>query len=97
MDYQRVSRLLSFTTLFISGCALVGWGFDIPALRGLFYVSAPMNPLTAVCFVLLGCAVLMEGNDPHVRLRSRILGGCVALFCATRLAFYLHGNYSILG
>ena len=69
-DIERVPktmRLASRATaavMMVGGLlVLLGWQFDIRALRAIGPVDVVMNPLAALLFVLAGSAMLLEGSE----------------------------------
>jgi len=75
----RLIRMLrwvaSFSAAAVIGVALlvlIGWAFDVEALRSLMYGErVAMNPLTAVCFVLAGASLWMFVPEPLRQRRER--------------------------
>ena len=57
------------------GCAvLIGWQFDIQALKQVLPGFASMNPATAACFIAAGCSLWLAGSDaPYNRRLSLAL------------------------
>ncbi len=51
-------RLAGTLTLLVGGMALVGWAFDITVLKSIRPDWVSMKPNTALCFVLVGLALL---------------------------------------
>ena len=72
---------------------LSGWALDLARLRQLgAYDAASINPLTAVCFVFCGLALLLCQQDtPLARRAAALLAGTAALAGALRLAALLFG------
>jgi PAS domain S-box-containing protein len=79
--FRRGSRLGGLLVASIGVFALTGWVLDIPALRSLHPSWTAMKANTAVCFVLLGAALLLFG---HTRQRWVVtVLGVVALVVPT--------------
>jgi signal transduction histidine kinase len=83
-----VARRLAFTGCFagllIAVLALIGWLAEVPQLKSLASRQVPMNPLTAVAFILCGLAfaglLLLRGR---LRIAAKVLA-----FGAGALAFF---------
>lgn len=54
--------LVGFFTLAVSLLSLLGWVIDSQALTRIIPHASAMNPLTAVCFALLGLALVLHTN-----------------------------------
>lgn len=52
------------TTALIALLSLVGWGTNNPYLRAFIPNAVPMNPVTAICFLLLTIAIALM-NRPN--------------------------------
>ncbi len=52
-------RIIGCLVIFLGCMALVGWQFDIDELRSLKSSLHPMNPLTAIAFILSGAWLLL--------------------------------------
>lgn len=55
---REYTRIAAYLALFSGSFVLVGWYFDLPALRSLIPQFAPMPPNTALCFIIIGAALL---------------------------------------
>lgn len=71
------------TILSVSAAVLLGWLTGIKPLTTFLLSTAVMNPLTAVCFILLAGAVLAEWRH-HQRLMA-LFGGVVCLMSFIQL------------
>ncbi len=60
-----VGRLSSLLCILWAITVLVGWVFDINALKRSIEISVAMNPLTAAGFILLGLAILCSSSKNH--------------------------------
>ena len=79
----RCARLAAVGTIVVALLGLVGHlpGLDLLGRFGAAYI--PMAPSTAVCFILLGVAVIVLDARPPTRLRvASALVGMVVLFSA---------------
>lgn len=87
---QRLRQFKLFcalSTLLMGLCTLIGWAADIPALRSVHGSLSPMNPLTAVCFLLCSALlVLLVRPLSPTTLRWRAgLAGLLVLLAGARL------------
>lgn len=57
---QRFFLAATAVIFFVAAVALLGWHFDWPAMRSLGLGLTAMNPLTAICFLALGTAFLLN-------------------------------------
>jgi serine phosphatase RsbU (regulator of sigma subunit) len=77
------------------GClVLVGWLFDIEALKRIVPSLVAMNPATAICFILAGIALWLcwDANaDPRAQRAARLCAVCVALIGLLKLIGILAG------
>ena len=88
---QRFAWLLSIITIAWSLAVLLGWGGGLAFLTRLQSNQVAMNPMTAICFLVLGIAL-----SPPLRRRvpgrlgwPSLLGGCtVAAIGAAQLVSY---------
>jgi len=69
---RRAALYAGSIAIAISVLALIGWTFHVNVLKGEFRDSPfPMNPMSAVCFILAGIALrlqLRETSTLHRRL-----------------------------
>src|SRR5947207_3175097 len=56
--FDNTSRAAALLVIFVALLALAGWTFGVPLLARAHATWTPMNPMTAVCFVLCGTALL---------------------------------------
>ena len=75
------------------GCAvLIGWQFDIQALKQVLPGFASMNPSAAACFIAAGCSLwLAESDAPGYRRLSLGLAVIVFATAAWKLAAEMIG------
>jgi PAS domain S-box-containing protein len=95
---QAVLRSLSRASAWVvagSGAlALAGWAFDMPVAKSVFPGLVPMNPATAICFLLLGLGLRLA----HVPFQASARQGrqwCGALVLGiggVRLLAYASGR-----
>ena len=88
---RSLSSALSGATVAIGLLVLAGWQFDIYFLKSVGPKLVPMNPMSAVCFVLSGAAVLLSREEKNSGM-SRLGGaaaGVVALTGALKLLCYV--------
>lgn len=92
--FEHFPRIAGATVLIIGALVLVGWVFNIPILRESG-TGSKMMPSTAVCFVLSGLAVLLEGGRNAARwaiIVARVLAIAVLLIALTTVAEHLLGD-----
>ena len=88
------SKAAVSVVILIGGLTLTGWMLDLPLLESLLHGLAPMNPVTAVTFILSGAAFwLVAENAPPGRM-LRPAGHVLALLVALigGLGGYLSGS-----
>jgi PAS domain S-box-containing protein len=56
---RELSRIGAGIVIAVGVSVLVGWGFQIEPLKRIFPDLIAMNPMTAVCFILSGTALLL--------------------------------------
>jgi len=57
---------------------LAGWGLKVEVLKSVLPGMVAMNPATAACFVLLGCALRLSGAGQRSRRRRLAAVGCAS-------------------
>jgi PAS domain S-box-containing protein len=62
---QRWSKLMVTTMIGIAVLVFVGWLFHVPVLRRPFPGLVSMNPVSAICFILIGTGFLLFGSSSH--------------------------------
>jgi signal transduction histidine kinase len=62
----RFSRVASALTVILACLTLIGWVFDVPTLIRVLPALKPMNPVSAVLFILLGLALRHLASSPEV-------------------------------
>jgi signal transduction histidine kinase len=72
----------------VPAAALVGWAFDLPALRSIFPGSTNINPVAAVCLLTLGLALGAQLGGPRLTWLSRALALGVTLVALLKLATF---------
>ena len=85
LGLRSVPRALGAVILAVGLAVLTGWGADITALRQPIADSGPMNPTSAVAFVLIGVALMagVRGDARHLRTA---IGSILTLFGLIKLA-----------
>ncbi len=89
---MSVTRLAGAMAIGGGGLVLVGWAFDIPALKSVLPGWVTMMPNTAIAFILSGIALLFAGTS-RPQLLSRLsqlcawLVGLIGLLALTEYAF----------
>jgi fucose 4-O-acetylase-like acetyltransferase len=77
------ARSLGAVVAVIGGLVLVGWTFDVPALKSVLPGLVAMKVNTACCFVLGGLALWLLNGSPSP---DRLVARRVAYLCATVMA-----------
>lgn len=70
-----MTRAASWAVTLVGVLVLLGWQFDLELLKRLHPGLNAMNPVTAVCFLMVGLSLwfsTMPGSEPH-RRRARVL------------------------
>lgn len=67
--FERKSRHLAIVVILLALLVLTGWQFDIELLKRPFPHVMAMNPVSAVCFLVIGISVLL--------LKSKKRGGLI--------------------
>jgi diguanylate cyclase (GGDEF)-like protein len=78
----------------VSSLVLVGWAFDVEALKRIFPRLVAMNPVTALAFILLGLSLWLsqaESTNRKARLVAYLCAGLVALVGLLKLTEVLLG------
>ena len=75
---KTIPLLVAALSVFIGGVVLVGWAFDIPALRSILPGWAPMKANSALGFILAGAA-LLSSSLPSSTLSARLARLCTLL------------------
>ncbi len=70
--YFRIVAGLSVVPLAFAVVSLFGWMFDVPALRHLWVSPVAMNPVTCLCFILMGLKSLRRLLYPDSQLLDKI-------------------------
>jgi len=87
---QVLPVLAGVLAIISSASVLTGWTFDIEVLKRLKLEWPPQTPVTALCFGLLGSA-LVARVKPSLRWFAFALGAIVFLLQAIRLTATLRG------
>ncbi|WP_197088645.1 PAS domain-containing protein [Rufibacter radiotolerans] len=90
------SQVCCIFVIIAAHLVLVGWAYDIEALKGLSTSLVAMNPLTAICFILAGISLWLQRNPaPKYLVTSRILAGIVAVIGFAKL-LSLFGDFDFI-
>ncbi len=88
------SQVLTVGVLLIPGVVLLGWALGVETLKRILPGLVAMNPVSAVCFLLLGASLWLAGPEPGLEKRRRMGHACafvVLLISLLVLARYLFG------
>ncbi len=78
--------LLSSTFAIIVGILVFGgWIFDVESLKRVVPGFVAMNPATALCFVVAGCALALAREGSSYPAVAKVLGGIVLAVGAAKL------------
>lgn len=95
LPLKSISQAASATAIFVGCAVLLGWTFDIPALKSIVPVWVTMKANTATGFILSGLSVwlLVRGRaNQRARQIARVCAVIVALIGALTLAEYVFGR-----
>ena len=92
----RFTSLTALVSVFVGSLVLLGWAFDIGALKSVLPIWVSMKANTALCFILAGSALLLTVRPPAalnpklltlaVRLLS-LLSGLIGLLTLSEYVF----------
>lgn len=86
------SRIASLIVMAIGGIVLLGWMFDLPALKSVLPVWVTMKANTAIAFMLAGCSLWNLHRSPtSVATIARICAGLVLAIGGLTLIQYNFG------
>jgi two-component sensor histidine kinase/PAS domain-containing protein len=71
--------------------ALLGWALGVPALAQFLSARSAMQPVTAVCAILAGAAIIAATSQRELRLALRPLAAIVFLLAAQTLLQFTAG------
>lgn len=78
----RWSRLLSAAVLVIAVLTLAGWQFDVEFFKRPLPGTMPMNPFTAVLFILTVCAFILTVSDQQTHSKRNFILGLTGIIAA---------------
>jgi PAS domain S-box-containing protein len=79
---KSVARQAGALAVFVGGMVLVGWAFDIAALKSILPGWVAVKPNTALAFVLIGLALLLQLTPQVSTLEPQLFRLRLARFCA---------------
>lgn len=69
-QYARIARVISALTILVGCLVLIGWLFDIPALKSILPRFVTMKANTALAFILTGAALwILSSGTPKSRIQ----------------------------
>lgn len=90
------SRLLGGLLALLGILALVGWHWDIEFLKRPVVGTVAMNPVTALCFVLCGMALVMDTAQGFGHTVRPIVAATVVVIAGVKLVALATGSDSTL-
>lgn len=85
----RVIGLLGVAlSIGIGAVAIAGWSFDLPVLTRFYAARSAMQPITALCAILAGAAILAAGGSRTGRATSVLLAGMIVIAAVQTLVEY---------
>lgn len=97
-----IHRFVSITALFtmLIGCVvLIGWAFDLVALKSILPSFVTMKANTAIGFVLSGLSLFLLNSQSHQKRIMRLAKACAGLVfllgSLSLLEYLLHINFGI--
>jgi signal transduction histidine kinase len=75
----QAARWAALVTVVLGVAVLVGWSFDIQVLKSIVPVWVTMKANTALCFVLIGAALLLLLREPPKRVTDNFAYALAAL------------------
>ncbi len=93
IQVRKTLGVLNILVIFISCLVLSGWMFDIVLFKSILPSFSPMNPLTALLFLLAGISLfLLNSRAAFLKHRAgKLLALCIIVISLTRLAGFIHG------
>jgi len=76
---KTATHAASVVVILIGGLVLAGWLLDLEALRSLIPDMAPMNPTTAICFILAGVSLWLLRVELVGRWRRLLTPACASI------------------
>lgn len=84
---KRIAKITSFLIIAFAVLVLLGWQFNIEALKKFYPTMTAMNPVTALVFIIAACFIQAHGKVADKFLKGLAL--VVILIAADRLFSYL--------
>ncbi|HEY5594754.1 MAG TPA: ATP-binding protein [Nitrospiria bacterium] len=91
---RSASGAAGLLVMAVGSLVLIGWTVDVPRLKSIFPSLVPMNPATALAFILAGASLGLLGMKqagPRARRFGKACAFIVALVGLIKLGGYLFG------
>ncbi|MEO6406326.1 MAG: PAS domain S-box protein [Ferruginibacter sp.] len=93
IQVRKTLGVLNLLIIFVACMVLSGWLFDIVLFKSILPSFSPMNPLTALLFLLSGISLfLLNSKDAPAQYRAgKLLAIVIILIALTRLVGFIVG------
>ncbi|HAJ58251.1 MAG TPA: hypothetical protein DCP31_02415 [Cyanobacteria bacterium UBA8543] len=92
---QSCSRKASVIVALIGGVVILGWIFDLAALKSVFPGLVTMKANTAICFILGGASLRLWHWQPTTLMRRRAVQACALVVFLIGLATLIQYGFNI--
>jgi len=92
---KNIILLFAYLVVFAGILTIVGWQYDITALKGIVPGITPMNPVTAITFILSGIWLILFAQKQQFKLWLFILSTLITVTGFLHFITYIFPNPSI--